>query len=133
MRGRLRGCEPFHPPDLILRSPSEARASRRMAASPNLLPWFETARCARLLTMRPSVLEVSWRAQAHALAKTQSSRSARLEGWAATDLDRPSNVRKSGGPDLRCSRRRARGCGIRGGPRLRLLTMKLRETACASN
>src|SRR5262249_8766414 len=40
-------------PDLILRSPSEARASRRMAASPNLLPWFETARCARLLTMRP--------------------------------------------------------------------------------
>jgi hypothetical protein len=27
-----------------------------MAASPNLLPWFETARCARLLTMRPSVL-----------------------------------------------------------------------------
>jgi len=26
-----------------------------MAASPNLLPWFETARCARLLTMRPSV------------------------------------------------------------------------------
>ena len=24
-----------------------------MAASPNLLPWFETARCARLLTMRP--------------------------------------------------------------------------------
>src|SRR5215510_1292915 len=42
--------------DLILRSPSEARASRRMAASPNLLPWFETARCARLLTMRPRVL-----------------------------------------------------------------------------
>ena len=28
-----------------------------MAANPNLLPWFETARCARLLTMRPSVLE----------------------------------------------------------------------------
>ena len=27
-----------------------------MAASPNLLPWFETARCARLLTMRPNVL-----------------------------------------------------------------------------
>src|SRR5262249_22910776 len=27
-----------------------------MAASPNLLPSFETARCARLLTMRPSVL-----------------------------------------------------------------------------
>jgi len=27
-----------------------------MAASPNLPPWFETARCARLLTMRPSVL-----------------------------------------------------------------------------
>jgi len=24
-----------------------------------LLPWFETARYARLLTMRPSVLEVS--------------------------------------------------------------------------
>src|SRR5262249_22899904 len=45
----------FHNSDLILRSPSEARASRRMAASPNLLPWFETARCARLLTMRPSV------------------------------------------------------------------------------
>src|SRR5215510_3604050 len=42
--------------DLILRSPSEARASRRMAASPNLPPWFETARYARLLTMRPSVL-----------------------------------------------------------------------------
>src|SRR5215470_8484498 len=45
--------------DLILRSPSEARASRRMAASPNLLPWFETARYARLLTMRPSVLELA--------------------------------------------------------------------------
>jgi hypothetical protein len=43
--------------DLILRSPSEARASRRMAENPNLLPWFETARCARLLTMKPSVLE----------------------------------------------------------------------------
>src|SRR5690349_24015317 len=63
---------------LILRSPSlkrvharlrraMARASRRMAASPNLPPWFETARIAakctqaapamaRLLTMRPSVL-----------------------------------------------------------------------------
>src|SRR6266705_3667340 len=35
-----------------------------------------------------------------------------------------SNVRKSGKPDLRCSRRRARGCGIRVGPRLRLLTMR---------
>src|SRR5262245_23406390 len=45
-----------------------ARASRRMAASLNLLPWFETARIAakctqaapamaHLLTMRPSVLE----------------------------------------------------------------------------
>src|SRR5689334_10873696 len=45
-----------------------ARASRRMAASPNLPPWFETARIAakctqaapamaRLLTMRPSVLD----------------------------------------------------------------------------
>src|SRR5215470_5820779 len=50
----LRGCESFHHSDLILRSPSEARASRRMAASPNSPPWFETARCARLLTMRPS-------------------------------------------------------------------------------
>ena len=29
-----------------------------MAASPNLLPWFETARYARLLTMRPSALEL---------------------------------------------------------------------------
>src|SRR5262249_12091495 len=48
----------FHSSDLILRSPSEARASRRMAASPNLLPWFETARCARLLTMRLRVLEL---------------------------------------------------------------------------
>jgi hypothetical protein len=28
-----------------------------MAASPNLPPWFETARYARLLTMRPTVLE----------------------------------------------------------------------------
>jgi len=28
-----------------------------MAANSNLLPWFETARCARLLTMRPSVAE----------------------------------------------------------------------------
>src|SRR5262249_32575915 len=55
----LRGCEPFRPSDLILRSPSAARASRRMAASSNLLTWFETARCARLLTMRPSLLEVS--------------------------------------------------------------------------
>jgi hypothetical protein len=27
-----------------------------MAASPNLQPWFETARYARLLTMRPNVL-----------------------------------------------------------------------------
>jgi hypothetical protein len=27
-----------------------------MAASPNLPPWFETARYARLLTMRPGVL-----------------------------------------------------------------------------
>src|SRR5262245_36483158 len=27
-----------------------------MVASRNLQPWFETARCARLLTMRPSVL-----------------------------------------------------------------------------
>src|SRR5262245_38541397 len=45
--------------DLILRSPSKARASRRMAASPSLLPWFETARDARLLTMRPSVLELA--------------------------------------------------------------------------
>src|SRR5262245_60076826 len=51
----LRGCESFHHSDLILRSPSEARASRRMAARPNLLPWFETARCACLLTMRLSV------------------------------------------------------------------------------
>ena len=63
--------------DLILRSPSlkrvharlrraMARASRRMAASPNLLPWFETARIAAkctqaapamacLLTMRLNV------------------------------------------------------------------------------
>ena len=49
----LRGCESFNHFDLILRSPSEARASRRMAASPNVLPWFETARCARLLAMRP--------------------------------------------------------------------------------
>src|SRR5262245_25262260 len=57
-----------YPFDLILRSPSEARASRRMAASPNSLPWLETARIAakctqaapamaRLLTMRPGVLE----------------------------------------------------------------------------
>jgi hypothetical protein len=64
----LRACESFHHSDLILRSPSDkrgyarlrramAKASRRMAASPNLLPWFETARYARLLTMRPSVLE----------------------------------------------------------------------------
>jgi hypothetical protein len=30
-----------------------------MAASPNLPPWFETACCARLLTMRPSVVQVS--------------------------------------------------------------------------
>jgi hypothetical protein len=47
-----------------------ARASRRMAASPNLLPWFETARIAakctqaapamaRLLTVRPSALELA--------------------------------------------------------------------------
>jgi len=27
-----------------------------MATSPNLPPWFETARGARLLTMRPSLL-----------------------------------------------------------------------------
>jgi len=30
-----------------------------MAASPSLLPWFETARYAHLLTMRPSVLELA--------------------------------------------------------------------------
>jgi hypothetical protein len=30
-----------------------------MAANLNLLPWFETARYARLLTMRPSVLELA--------------------------------------------------------------------------
>ena len=70
----LTGCEAFRPSDLILRSPSEARASRRMAASPNLLPWFETARIAakctqaapamaRLLTMRPSLLERNTHAQ----------------------------------------------------------------------
>src|SRR5262249_28278348 len=29
-----------------------------MAASPNLLPWFETARCARLLTMRAERVEL---------------------------------------------------------------------------
>src|SRR5215470_6938571 len=57
LKALLRGCESFHYSDLILRSPSEARASRRMAASSNLLPWFETARCARLLTMRPRELK----------------------------------------------------------------------------
>src|SRR5262245_5762516 len=31
----LGGCESFHHSDLILRSPSGARASRRMAASPS--------------------------------------------------------------------------------------------------
>ena len=30
-----------------------------MATSPKLSPWFETARCARLLTMRPSAMQVS--------------------------------------------------------------------------
>src|SRR5215510_5287181 len=58
LKALLRGCESFHHSDLFLRSPSEARASRRMAASSNLLPWFETARCARLLTMRPKELKL---------------------------------------------------------------------------
>src|SRR5262245_60164008 len=42
----------IHPPHP--EEPAVRRASRRMAASPNLLPWFETRRCATLLTMRPS-------------------------------------------------------------------------------
>src|SRR5262245_55932168 len=57
-----------------------ARASRRMAASPNLLPWFETARIAaertqaapamaRLLTMRPSVASRLLRQLVEALAE----------------------------------------------------------------
>src|SRR5712672_2551765 len=44
-----------------------------------------------------------------------------------------SNVRKSGKPDLRCSRRRARGRGMQLDPRLRLLTMRLGGSASASN
>src|SRR5215813_14833823 len=75
--------------DLILRSPSEARASRRMAASPNLLPWFETARCARLLTMRPSVLS--------------SCQTAKIErftaAFAGNDLERTQSARtRQSGP-----------------------------------
>src|SRR5215510_5980715 len=89
----------LHPSDLILRSPSHkrgyarlrramARASRRMAPSPNLLPWFETARIAAkctqaapamacLLTMR---LRVGTRARppklkgSHALSRGRTER-----------------------------------------------------------
>src|SRR5882762_10596064 len=50
------------------------------------------------------------------LRERQSSRSARLEGWGGHRSRvyprSASNVRKSGRPDLRCSRRRARGCEI---------------------
>ena len=60
--------------------------------------------------------------------ETQSLRGARLEGWGGHRSRvyprSTSNVRKSGKPDLRCSRRRARGCGIRIGPESRLVTMR---------
>ena len=48
--------------------------------------------------------------------ETPSSRSARLEGWGGPPIsglpEIGINVRKSGKSDLRCSRRRARGCEI---------------------
>src|SRR4029450_1313597 len=44
-----------------------------------------------------------------------------------------SNARKSGRPDFRCSRRRARGCGIWRGLRSRLLTTRPGGTTSASN
>src|SRR5262245_7626669 len=85
--------------DLILRSPSEARASRRMAANPNLLPWFETARIAakctqaapamaRLLTMRPSALELVPKLKDLQPLSCATSRSARLHPGLADDRRR---------------------------------------------
>ena len=54
--------------------------------------------------------------------ETQSSRSARLEGWGGHRFRvyprSASKVRKSGKPDLRCSRRRARGLRNLGRPKI---------------